>query len=73
MRRAALIAAALAGVGLTAAGLPGPKQLTGQVVGVSDGDTLILLTPQRSTVKVRLDQIDAPESGQPWERAASRR
>ena len=67
MHRRLVLAAALVGaLGLAAARTPGPNQLTGQVVGVSDGDTLTLLTDGRRQVKVRLDQIDAPESGQPW-------
>jgi endonuclease YncB( thermonuclease family) len=65
-RRLVLAAALLAALGLAAARTPGPDQLTGRVVGVSDGDTLTLLTNGRTQVKVRLDQIDAPESGQPW-------
>lgn len=40
--------------------------VTGRVVGVSDGDTLTVLTPDRRSLKVRLSEIDAPESGQPW-------
>ena len=40
--------------------------LAGKVVGVSDGDSLTLLTPARTEVKVRLDGIDAPETDQPW-------
>lgn len=38
--------------------------LTGRVVSVHDGDTLTLLTAQRSQVKVRLYGIDAPELDQ---------
>ena len=36
---------------------------TGRVVGVSDGDTITVLRG-RTPIKVRLDGIDAPESGQ---------
>lgn len=41
----------------------------GKVVGVSDGDTLTLLVPDGSSykqVKVRLGEIDTPESKQPY-------
>lgn len=38
---------------------------TGRVVKVSDGDTLTVLV-NRTQVRVRLDAIDAPESGQPF-------
>lgn len=69
--RILLLAAALA-VTTTGAAPTGPA-LTGRVVGVSDGDTLTLLTPDRVRHKVRLDQIDAPESGQPWGADARRR
>lgn len=40
--------------------------LTGRVVGVSDGDTITLLTIEKQTIKIRLAEIDAPESGQPY-------
>ena len=42
---------------------------TGKVVGVSDGDTLTLLVPDGASfkqVKVRLGEIDTPESKQPY-------
>ncbi len=41
------------------------RTLSGQVVGVSDGDTLTLLVG-RKKYKIRLAQIDAPEKSQPW-------
>ncbi len=37
-----------------------------KVVGVTDGDTITCLTDQKERVKVRLYQIDAPESGQAY-------
>lgn len=46
--------------------------LAGRVVGVHDGDTLTVLTPEKQRVKVRLADIDAPELGQPFGRAAKR-
>lgn len=43
--------------------------LTGKVVGISDGDTLTLLVPDGASfkqVKVRLGEIDTPERKQPY-------
>jgi endonuclease YncB( thermonuclease family) len=40
-------------------------QLSGKVVGITDGDTLTVLV-DRKPVKVRLAEIDTPERGQPW-------
>jgi endonuclease YncB( thermonuclease family) len=42
------------------------EELRGRVVSVSDGDTFTLLTPEKQQVKIRLAEIDAPESGQPY-------
>lgn len=44
-------------------------EYAGKVVGVSDGDTLTLLVPDGSSqrqIKVRLAEIDTPESNQPY-------
>jgi endonuclease YncB( thermonuclease family) len=42
-----------------------PRILYGRVIGVTDGDTLTLLV-DREQVRIRLAQIDAPESNQPY-------
>lgn len=40
--------------------------LVGLVVGVHDGDTLTVLSPDNIQHKIRLAQIDAPELSQDW-------
>lgn len=40
--------------------------LTGKVVKVADGDTITVLTQDKKQHRIRLNQIDAPESNQPW-------
>ena len=54
---AALLCAAVSGYAET---------LTGKVVGVSDGDTIIILSPQTEQHKIRVATIDAPEKAQPY-------
>lgn len=41
-------------------------ELHGQVVGVTDGDTVTVLDGQRTQHKIRLAGIDAPEKSQPF-------
>lgn len=44
-------------------------EYNGKVVGISDGDTLTLLVPDGASyrqIKVRLAEIDTPESAQPY-------
>jgi endonuclease YncB( thermonuclease family) len=50
---------------LAAATLATAAELRGVVVGVTDGDTITILIDRRQ-VKVRLADIDAPESKQPF-------
>jgi endonuclease YncB( thermonuclease family) len=61
MRRGPLIAVCLIGFGLATA-----AELSGRVVGVTDGDTLTLLSPGNMEEKIRLAGIDAPEQTQPF-------
>jgi endonuclease YncB( thermonuclease family) len=41
------------------------EEFSGKVIGVTDGDTINVLV-KKETVKVRLEGIDAPESGQSY-------
>lgn len=51
---------------LLALSMAAVADLTGKVVAVADGDTFTLLTPTNDQVAIRLAEIDAPESGQPY-------
>ena len=43
----------------------------GRIVKISDGDSYHLLTDDRVTIRVRMEGIDAPETGQPHSRKAT--
>lgn len=44
--------------------LIGTQTYTAKVIGVTDGDTIVILTSDNQQVKVRLEGIDCPESNQ---------
>ena len=44
----------------------------GRVVGVADGDTITILDDRKQQIKVRLAEIDTPQSAQPYGRVPSR-
>lgn len=46
--------------------LPAGETLTGRIVGVTDGDTVKVLTTDKKEVKIRLYGVDAPEKAQPF-------
>lgn len=48
----------------------GDQQDTFKVVGIIDGDTIDVLTSKNETVRLRLNGIDCPETGQPFGRNA---
>ena len=39
-------------------------ELKGKIIHISDGDTVHLLTDNKEKIKIRLNDIDAPESKQ---------
>ena len=61
-RTALVVFSALLWVGTASA----QHTLTGRVVAVADGDTLTLLDSSNTQHRIRLESIDAPESGQPF-------
>jgi endonuclease YncB( thermonuclease family) len=48
------------------------KYITGHVVKILDGDTYDLLIEDNTTVRIRMDGIDAPEKGMPFSKASKK-
>ncbi len=42
------------------------SELQGRVVSIADGDTFTLLSVDKQQIRIRLAEIDTPESGQPY-------
>ena len=42
------------------------SEITGKVVHIIDGDTIDILTADKTKIRIRFNGIDAPESGQPF-------
>jgi endonuclease YncB( thermonuclease family) len=57
---------------LVFSGLVNAEVLVGQVIGVSDGDTITLIDKNNTQHKVRLLGIDAPEKAQPFGQASKK-
>lgn len=53
-------------------GLSQAAELRGEIVGITDGDTVKLLDSSRRQHKIRLTEIDTPERGQPWGKKATK-
>ncbi len=62
--RGCLVAALSCALSLTA--VAAPRDVQGIVTKVSDGDSLWLTPADKAPIEVRLRDIDAPESCQPW-------
>lgn len=41
-------------------------QITAKVVGIKDGDTIVVLDDNNNQTTIRLAEVDCPESGQPF-------
>jgi endonuclease YncB( thermonuclease family) len=51
---------------LLAVQLHASQVITGEIVGITDGDTVKLLTADKQQIKIRLSDIDTPEKKQPY-------
>ncbi|MGV0005558.1 MAG: thermonuclease family protein [Candidatus Porifericomitaceae bacterium WSBS_2022_MAG_OTU9] len=65
-----LLVCVVAPLYLHAATAQAAEIISGEVVAISDGDTLTVLTREKRQVKVRLAEIDTPEKRQPYGTAA---
>lgn len=48
----------------------GAQEISGKVVGITDGDTITILDDNKRQTKIRLGEIDTPEDGQPFSQKA---
>ena len=48
------------------------SQITAKVVGIKDGDTIVILEDGNKTKTLRLAEVDCPESGQPFGKNAKK-
>lgn len=55
---------------LTACSQPNATKQEAKVIGISDGDTYEALLPDKTTLKIRMQGIDAPEKGMPFYQVA---
>jgi len=60
------LAVALALPSPVAAQYAAGDRIAGRVVGIQDGDTLTVLAAELREVRIRVGNIDAPESDQPY-------
>lgn len=58
---------------LCVAGAGHAEILTGKVVGITDGDTIAILSPQNEQHKIRVAAVDAPEKAQPFSQRAKQK
>lgn len=63
LQPAAILVALIAPIALLAPLSAHARTITGPVIGVADGDTITILD-DRQQIRIRLGEIDAPESGQ---------
>lgn len=68
--KAILLAITISCVAISCGGNAQPDFVSGKVVKIVDGDTYDLLIDGDSTLRVRMDGIDAPERGMPFSKKA---